>query len=222
MVIYDPQEEGGGLTEKQVRNARVILWKGYCSVHTLFTPAQCDRIRQTDPDMKIVVHPECDWQVVQRADLAGSTEFIIKTDPARRKPAPDGLSARRSTWSADSRSSTPTRRYAPSRAFSACALPCIASIPSTCCGCWMKWRPGGSSTGSPSSPIQSDLAIVALERMLANVPIPTSRNLAIVGNGGSLFATRIPPGLAGWASGDTSSLLAGACLPIPAWNMCHG
>jgi len=78
MVIYDPQTLHGGLTPDQIRNAKFILWKGHCSVHMFFTAAQCDAIRRTDPECKIVVHPECDWSVVQKADLAGSTEYILK------------------------------------------------------------------------------------------------------------------------------------------------
>jgi quinolinate synthase len=84
MVVYDPHEIDGGLTREQARDARFILWKGHCSVHQLFTAAQCDNLRQTEPDRTILVHPECAWEVVQRADLAGSTEFIIRTiDSAR-------------------------------------------------------------------------------------------------------------------------------------------
>ncbi|RME37818.1 MAG: quinolinate synthase NadA [Planctomycetota bacterium] len=79
MVVYDPHLPDGGLTPEQVRAARVILWKGHCSVHSLFTVQQCEQIRRTDPDCKILVHPECKWEVVQQADLAGSTEFIIRT-----------------------------------------------------------------------------------------------------------------------------------------------
>ncbi len=79
MAVYDPSQPGGGLTSEQVRDSRVILWQGHCSVHVLFTPAQCEEIRRTDPDCKILVHPECPWEVVQQADMAGSTEFIIKT-----------------------------------------------------------------------------------------------------------------------------------------------
>jgi len=79
MVVFDPQRRSGGLTGRQVRDARVILWKGHCSVHGLFTPAQCDEIRRIDRACRILVHPECAWEVVQKADLAGSTEFIIKT-----------------------------------------------------------------------------------------------------------------------------------------------
>ena len=79
MAVYDPLLPEGGLSVEQARAARIILWKGYCSVHSLFTTAQCDEIRGVDPGFKIIVHPECPWDVVQKADLAGSTEFIIKT-----------------------------------------------------------------------------------------------------------------------------------------------
>jgi quinolinate synthase len=79
MVVYDPKQVNGGLSEQQIRDAAVILWKGHCSVHQLFTAKQVDEIRARDPEYKVIVHPECDWSVVQRADLAGSTEYIIQT-----------------------------------------------------------------------------------------------------------------------------------------------
>lgn len=86
MVVYAPEIPNGGLTDKQIRDARFLLWKGHCSVHQVFTIEQCEQIRRTDPTCKIVVHPECDWPIVQRADLAGSTEYIIKM----LDEAPDG------------------------------------------------------------------------------------------------------------------------------------
>jgi quinolinate synthase len=79
MVVIDPKQPDGGLTHDQIRAATVILWKGHCSVHQLFTAQQIDDIRAADPEYKVIVHPECDWSVVRKADLAGSTEFIIKT-----------------------------------------------------------------------------------------------------------------------------------------------
>jgi quinolinate synthase len=79
MALYDPRKVNGGLTRDRVDESRVFLWKGHCSVHGLFTVAQCEAIHQSDPDCNILVHPECPWEVVQSADLAGSTEFIIKT-----------------------------------------------------------------------------------------------------------------------------------------------
>lgn len=79
MVVYDPRQPHGGLTAEQVRRATVFLWKGHCSVHQLFTAKQVDEIRSADPGFRVIVHPECDWSVVQKADLAGSTAYIIKT-----------------------------------------------------------------------------------------------------------------------------------------------
>ncbi len=67
------------LSDQQVREAKFFLWKGHCSVHGLFTEKHCDQIRAADPECKILVHPECKWEVVQKADLAGSTEYIIRT-----------------------------------------------------------------------------------------------------------------------------------------------
>ncbi len=85
MIVYDPKLPNGGLTKSQVNDAKVLLWKGHCSVHALFTTAQCDEIRRIDPAYNILVHPECSWEVVQQADLSGSTEFIIQT--VRQSPA---------------------------------------------------------------------------------------------------------------------------------------
>ncbi len=79
MVVWDPDLPGGGLTTEQVRAARMILWKGHCSVHTRFTVAQIERLRAAHPDVRVIVHPECTWDVVQAADASGSTERIIRT-----------------------------------------------------------------------------------------------------------------------------------------------
>jgi quinolinate synthase len=78
MVVYDPRQPDGGIDPPTADRSRIILWNGHCSVHQLFTPAQCDAIRESDPSCKILVHPECPWEVVQKADLAGSTEYIIQ------------------------------------------------------------------------------------------------------------------------------------------------
>jgi quinolinate synthase len=87
-VLWNPQLPGGGLTPEQLRDAKVILWKGHCSVHGRFTPAVVDELRATIPDVQILVHPECQHEVVLKADLVGSTEFIINTIEA----APAGSS----------------------------------------------------------------------------------------------------------------------------------
>ncbi len=77
MAVWNPHEEMGGLTAEQIQQARVILWKGHCSVHQRFLPEHVDRARKNYPGIHIVVHPECRWDVCEKADSVGSTEFII-------------------------------------------------------------------------------------------------------------------------------------------------
>jgi len=85
-VVWDPHKPGGGLTAQELRDARMILWKGHCSVHGRFSSACVDEVRKRVPDVQVLVHPECTHDVVTRADLVGSTEFIIRTVEA----APSG------------------------------------------------------------------------------------------------------------------------------------
>ena len=85
MVVWDPHEVGGGLTPEQARAARLLLWKGHCSVHTRFTAQQIARVRQEHPGVKVIVHPEVPFDVVQAADDSGSTEHILRT--VRESPA---------------------------------------------------------------------------------------------------------------------------------------
>ena len=77
MVVWDPNEPFGGLTAEVVRAARIILWKGHCSVHVRFTARQIEQLRAQHPGIRVIVHPEVPWDVVQAADDAGSTEYII-------------------------------------------------------------------------------------------------------------------------------------------------
>jgi quinolinate synthase len=79
MHVWDPHEPYGGLTAEQIRTARMLLWKGHCSVHTRFSVRQIENVRKQYPGAKVIVHPECTWDVVQAADEAGSTEHILKT-----------------------------------------------------------------------------------------------------------------------------------------------
>jgi quinolinate synthase len=79
MVVWDPNEIFGGVDPDQLKRAKMILWKGHCSVHTRFTAKQIDAIRQQHPGVRVIVHPEVPWDVVQAADDSGSTEYIIKT-----------------------------------------------------------------------------------------------------------------------------------------------
>jgi quinolinate synthase len=79
IVVWDPYEDRGALTDEQVRSARVILWKGHCSVHNRFMPAMVDERRAQFPNAKVIVHPECRFEVAQKADAIGSTEGILRT-----------------------------------------------------------------------------------------------------------------------------------------------
>jgi quinolinate synthase len=79
MVVWDPNEIWGGLEPDMVEHARIILWKGHCSVHTRFTVRQIENIRAQHPGVRVIVHPEVPLEVVQAADDSGSTEYIIKT-----------------------------------------------------------------------------------------------------------------------------------------------
>lgn len=79
MVVWDPRLELGGNTAEQLQQARIILWKGFCSVHGRFQARHVDDRRAEHPGIKVLVHPECRYEVVEKSDLNGSTEFIIKT-----------------------------------------------------------------------------------------------------------------------------------------------
>ncbi|HWG92735.1 MAG TPA: quinolinate synthase NadA [Mycobacteriales bacterium] len=78
-VVYDPRKPSGGLTAEQLRDAKMVLWKGHCSVHGRFTAESVREVRERIPGVNVLVHPECRHEVVTGADLVGSTEFIIRT-----------------------------------------------------------------------------------------------------------------------------------------------
>ena len=78
MVVWDPAQDFGGNAPDRLREADFILWKGHCSVHQLFRPEHVDAVRRQYPGMKVIVHPECRWEVVQKADLSGSTAYIVR------------------------------------------------------------------------------------------------------------------------------------------------
>lgn len=77
-VVFDPRKPGGGLTHDQLRSAKMILWRGHCSVHGRFTPECVDDVRSRIPGVNVIVHPECRRDVVEKSDYVGSTEGIIK------------------------------------------------------------------------------------------------------------------------------------------------
>jgi len=78
-VVWDPHRPGGGVSPEDLAAARMILWTGHCSVHGRFSADVVDELRAKRPGLQVIVHPECTYDVVTRADLVGSTEFIIKT-----------------------------------------------------------------------------------------------------------------------------------------------
>jgi len=78
-VLWNPWKPNGGLTDDQIRNSKVILWRGHCSVHGRFSIQNINDVRQQVPGIKALVHPECQHEVVSNADVVGSTEMIIKT-----------------------------------------------------------------------------------------------------------------------------------------------
>jgi quinolinate synthase len=78
MVVWDPYQLNGGTTPEQLRAAKVILWKGHCSVHQRFLPEHVDNVRAKYPGIQVIVHPECRWEVCQKADGIGSTEGLLK------------------------------------------------------------------------------------------------------------------------------------------------
>lgn len=79
MVVWDPDLPLGGLTKQQIDDAKILLWKGHCSVHQMFRPQDILRFRNEYPDGKVIAHPECCFEVCHLSDEVGSTEYILKT-----------------------------------------------------------------------------------------------------------------------------------------------
>jgi quinolinate synthase len=79
MVVWDYDQPMGGLTEAEIKKAKIILWKGFCSVHQMFKAEHIDQFKAKYPDAKIISHPESPFEVCQKSDAVGSTEMIIKT-----------------------------------------------------------------------------------------------------------------------------------------------
>jgi quinolinate synthase len=78
MPVWNPYEELGGNTEEALRRSRVLLWKGHCSVHQMFRPEHVDQFRAKHPGIRVLVHPECTMEVVDKADVVGSTSRIVR------------------------------------------------------------------------------------------------------------------------------------------------
>lgn len=79
MAVWDYDQPRGGLTEEEIRRAKVLLWKGFCSVHQMFKPEHIDQFKARYPEARVISHPECSFEVCEKSDLIGSTEFIQTT-----------------------------------------------------------------------------------------------------------------------------------------------
>lgn len=79
MVTWDFTQPMGGLTAEQIHKAKIILWKGFCSVHQMFRPEQIDRFLTHYPESRVIAHPECSFEVCEKSNYVGSTEYILKT-----------------------------------------------------------------------------------------------------------------------------------------------
>ena len=110
MRVWNPRLELGGLEERDVKDATLLLWKGHCSVHQRFRPEHVAAFRAEHPDGQVIVHPECAHDVVELADQVGSTERILDWVRGAPRRARCSASAPRSTWCSAWRTSTPTRR----------------------------------------------------------------------------------------------------------------
>ncbi|MCP4313338.1 MAG: quinolinate synthase NadA, partial [Bacteroidetes bacterium] len=77
MCLWDPYEPNGGVDEAALKQSRVILWDGFCSVHQEFTVGQIAAVRVEDPNVRVIVHPECPFEIVQKSDDSGSTGYIV-------------------------------------------------------------------------------------------------------------------------------------------------
>ena len=168
MVVWNPFKPLGGHTEEALRKAKLILWQGHCSVHTRFTVAQIEEARQKFPDVNVIVHPECTMEVVQAADLVGSTEFIINTI----RNAEPG-----SVWAVGTEISLVNREAAenPDRTvFCLDPVVCPCSTMYRIHPAYLSWVLDGLLEGVVVNPITVDdetagFARVALDRMLAVV-----------------------------------------------------
>ncbi|MEY2334530.1 quinolinate synthase NadA [Acidithiobacillus ferrianus] len=79
MPVWDPSQPLGGLTPEEIRRAKILLWKGHCAVHQMFQPAHIDRWRREHPHGQVIAHPESAFEVCQKSDAVGSTDFILRT-----------------------------------------------------------------------------------------------------------------------------------------------
>jgi len=167
MIVWDPNEICGGHDPETVKRARILLWKGHCSVHTRFTVRQIENIRASHPGVRVIVHPEVTWDVVQAADDSGSTEYIIN----QVKSSPEG-----SVWAVGTEIhlvNRLAREVAPQRTvLSLDQFGCLCSTMFRVSPNHLLWTLEGLVNGEVHNRItvpaeQKQWAKVALDRMLA-------------------------------------------------------
>ncbi len=166
MVVWRRQEPLGGNSAEAVRRAKVFLWDGYCTVHQMFRPEHVKMWRKRDPEVKIIVHPECMFEVVQAADYYGSTEKIIKTVTE----APSGTK-----WAVGTEINLVTRlqKQNPDKFITSLSpFQCLCATMYRIKPAYLLWVLDNLAAGRVVNQIQveeptASLALVALERMFA-------------------------------------------------------
>jgi len=166
MVLWNFRQPNGGLTDEQIRNAKVILWQGHCSTHQRFSVEQIEKARADYPDVNVIVHPECRWETVQAADQNGSTEKIVRavTD------AEPG-----STWAIGTEINLVNRlahENPDKHVFCLDPVVCPCSTMYRIHPAYIAWTLESLVAGAPMNEVRVDdetrkWALVALERMLA-------------------------------------------------------
>ena len=166
MLVWNPYKSLGGHTEQALRSAKVILWKGHCSVHTRFSLSQVDEVRKRYPDVNVLVHPECTSEVVAAADFDGSTEYIIRVV----EEAPAGT-----VWAVGTEISLVNRIAAQNpdkTVFCLDSVVCPCSTMYRIHPAYLAWVLDGLNEGVVVNQVKVDdqtasEAIIALDRMLA-------------------------------------------------------
>lgn len=166
MVLYNPNFQNGGLTESQVRDAKVILWYGHCSVHQGFTLDHVKSVRTSHPDMTVIVHPECNFEVNLNADVSGSTNFIIN----HIKNAPSGSSF--AVGTEINLVNRLAREFTDKKIISLSPYQCLCTTMYRVRPRWLLACYRAIKAGNPINVVQVDEkiktnALIALERMLA-------------------------------------------------------
>jgi quinolinate synthase len=167
MVVWDPDLEMGGLSAEQIRKAKLLLWKGHCSVHQMFQPAHILRWRNQHPDGLVISHPECSFEVCRQSDYVGSTEHIVKTIKEAR---PNTLAGRHRTEPGQSPGRRSPARGQDRAVHGADGVHVLDHAAHRPAASGLDAGESGRRQGGQPDPVpehEAELAKLALERMLA-------------------------------------------------------